>query len=144
MAAHTAKYQIIDEPGEGPLSRFALPPVLPFFLWMFFREIGTAVFIFNALALRGRRMWLEIALAGLSYGVYWLMIWFYIQVLVPAGVSTPGLFKYYVVLPIAIGIWLAYRVFVSQNESFEIRNLYREAAGFRPGSGSGSRMGGRL
>lgn len=132
MSSDDGRYQIIDEPREGPLSRFILHPVLPFFAWMFFREAGAALFIFNAVALRGRRMWREIAMAALSYGVFWIMGIFVLYGLAPLGLPAKSV-KYLAIIPIAIGLWLAYRVFVSQIASYEIRKLYQDMASFRSG-----------
>jgi hypothetical protein len=133
MPRSASAYSIIDEPRPGPLKRFAMNPMLPFLGYMLFLPVGAGLFVLNALALRGRTMAWEIgfALIGLAlYSRIWLLApglkaahaagWFSLETL-DAWAFT---IKYLMLLPLAVGLWLGYKVFIWQSASYEIHTYF--------------------
>ena len=64
------RYRPIDEPREGVLQRYPLPPFLVFIVATFFTPWGFLLVAGNAIALGGPHRYREIALAGLGILVY--------------------------------------------------------------------------
>lgn len=126
-------YTIIDEPRPGPLKRFVMNPMLPFLAYMVFLPLGAALFLVNALALRGRTMALEIgfALAGLALFARFWLVGPALRAIVDAGWLTERALadwgfgiKYLMLVPLALGLWLGYKVFLWQSASHEIYTYF--------------------
>ena len=123
MARTDLRYQIVDEPPAGPLARFAMPPILPFFAFMLFPLAGIPLLLFNTIALKGRTWGREIillAFAGaMRFGIpYSLAVWLHGQ-----GVPI-GWFGYLHIIPLGVSLYLAYRVFYNQSITHQIRTYF--------------------
>jgi len=123
MARDEGRYQIIDEPARGALARFALPPLVPFFAFMVFPLAGIPFFLFNIAALKGRTWLRELALLAvaslLRFGIpLSVAAW-----MVELGVPERSL-DYIAILPLALSLWLAYRVFYDQSITHQIRTYF--------------------
>lgn len=133
MPRTASAYSIIDEPRPGPLKRFAMNPMLPFLGYMLFMPVGAALFVLNALALRGRTMAWEIgfALGGLAlFSRFWLLEPA-LNAAMDAGWLSLTTFeawsfsiKYLMLLPLAVGLWLGYKVFIWQSATYEIHTYF--------------------
>ena len=113
MSRADERYQIIDEPSPGPLARFAVNPMVPFLIFMVFPPLGAPFFLFNTIALNGRTWLRELAVLAfacvLRFGIpYPLALWSVSQ-----GVPVRAI-PYIEVVPIALSLWLGYRVFFGQ------------------------------
>lgn len=123
MARPDLRYQIIDEPPAGPLARFVVQPMLPFFVFMIFPLAGIPFFVFNTVALKGRTWLRELALIAVAS-----VLRFGIPISVAVWMNGQGVpvewFKYLHILPLAASLYLAYRVFHNQSVTYQIRTYF--------------------
>ncbi|MBI1384467.1 MAG: hypothetical protein GC150_06110 [Rhizobiales bacterium] len=120
------RYQIVDEPRPGALARFAMNPMIPIIVFMIFGSFwyvlspGGLLFILNSLALGGPTRAREIAFACLAVlakdagGAALAIGW-------PRTPDLAPVLPYLEVIPLAVGLWLAYQVFLLQSRSHHIR-----------------------
>jgi hypothetical protein len=119
------RYRVIDEPREGPLQRFALPPVLVFLVATFFTPWGFLLVALNSLALGGPDRNREIGLVGLALTVY-----FAANALLGLAVRArlldlrPALYAFDAAIGIAL-VCLAF-AYVSQYRTAELRQYLRQ------------------
>jgi hypothetical protein len=137
MPRVAARYAIIDEPRSGPLQRLAMNPLLPFIAYMLVAPLGGVLFTVNALALRARTMWWEIgfALAGVAL---WARLYYLppaINRLVAEGFIDPVALdhwgftiKYVMLIPLALGMWCGYKIFLWQAATYEVLTYFDRAA----------------
>jgi hypothetical protein len=136
-----ARYAIIDEPRSGPLQRLAMTPLLPFIAYMLFPPLGGVLFAVNALALRARTMWWEIVFAIIGVTL-WARLYYLppaIEWLIGDDAGRIVLFtawafaiKYAMLVPLAIGMWCGYKIFLWQSATYEVLS-YFDRAGERKG-----------
>ena len=119
------RYRIVDEPSPGLLDRFAVTPIAPFLCFMVFPLIGVPFFIFNSLALKGRQWIWELFMLAVASVLRFGIPLSVAQFLVLQGVPVASL-KYLAIVPLAISLWLAYRVFMLQFITHQIRNYFSE------------------
>jgi hypothetical protein len=133
MARAQARYTIIDEPRPGPLQRLAMNPLFPFIAYMLFAPLGALLFFVNALALRSRTMLLELlfTLIGLSLLGGLIFVpeardWLLARGWLDATIVAPWAFaiKYLLLVPLAIGMWCGYKVFLWQSATHEVLTYF--------------------
>jgi hypothetical protein len=139
----SARYAIIDEPGSGPLQRLAMTPILPFIAYMLLAPLGGLLFIVNALALRARTMWWEIAFAIIGVAL-WARLYYLppaIDWLIGQNADAIALFntwaftlKYVMLVPLAIGMWCGYKIFLWQSATHEVLTYFDRANDRKGGS----------
>lgn len=119
------RYRLIDEPREGVLQRYFLPPILVFIVATFFTPWGFALVAGNAIAVGGPHRNREIGLAGLAIFVYFASL-FALNRAVRAGLLQVNQALY--VFEAAIGLSLVCLAFayVSQYRAAELRNYLRQ------------------
>lgn len=123
------RYQIIDEPRPGMLSKIALPPFLVFLIATFFQPWGFLLLALNAVALNGPHRNRELVLALLPVPIY-----FGASALLDQAIAA-GLIGYLPALYLfvaAIGgsLVCAAFAFISQSRTFELRRYLAQAGGY--------------
>jgi hypothetical protein len=122
------RYRVIDEPREGPLQRFGLPPTLVFIAATFFTPWGFLLIALNAVAVSGPERAREIALAGLALFVYFAAK-FALGTAVAAKLIAlrPAIYVFEAAVGLAF-VCLAFAC-ISQYRAFELRQYLRQQQG---------------
>lgn len=118
-------YRIVDEPRSGPLSGYAINPIFPFIALMMFPLLGAALCLFNALALRSRTMWAEVALLAAAVGVRQLGPALLANAYLATG-APAGSYRYALAVPIGAALYLGYRLFMLQATAYELKTYYAQ------------------
>lgn len=114
------RYHITDEPRAGPLSRFALPPLLVFMVATFFQPWGYLLISVNAILLNGPKRNREILFSLIPLPVYFSGL-AGLNYAVSVGWVPMNLAYYLFALVIAAGLTFAAFAYVSQAETTELR-----------------------
>ena len=118
-------YRVIDEPRPGPLSRFALPPLLVFMAGTFFLPWGYLLLAANAVTLGGPRRNREIAFSLAPILLYYLSLAL-TAVAVRADILARGAAPYVFVAFVGGGLTFAAFAYISQAHAFELRRYLAE------------------
>lgn len=115
------RYQLVDEPRQGILSRFALPPFLVFIVATVFQPWGYLLVAVNAVTLNGPNRNREIALSLAALGVYFGTL-FCLNLAIKAGILRDSVADYLFVGGVGFGMVLIAFAFVSQSQAFQLRH----------------------
>jgi hypothetical protein len=119
------RYQLVDEPRPGPLSKIALPPILMFIGATLLLPWGFLLITANAIALNGPNRNREVALSlgalGCYYGTLALL-----DMAVRAELLANNQAHYFFVAGVGIGLTLLAFAFVSQQQAYELRRYIKE------------------
>ncbi len=118
------RYQLIDEPRGGPLSKIVLPPILMFIGATLLLPWGFLLITANAIALNGpnrnREVLLSLGAMGCYYGSIALL-----DMAVRAGLLAVNQAHYFFVGGVGFGLCLLAFAYVSQQQAFDLRIYLR-------------------
>jgi hypothetical protein len=114
------RYQLVDEPRPGPLSRFALPPILVFLAAQFFLPWGFLLLAANSVALNGPGRNREILFSLIPIGLYYLGLAI-LDTLVRGDILEVNQAHYFFVIAIGTGLMFSAFAYVSQHQTAELR-----------------------
>lgn len=118
------RYQLVDEPRYGLLSRFALPPFLVFIVATVFQPWGYVLVGINAITINGPSRNSEI---GLSLGA--LLVYFAslltLNEAARRNLMSDGVANYLFVAAVGLAMVLLAFAYVSQARAFELRRYLK-------------------
>jgi hypothetical protein len=124
-------YSIIDEPEPSGLEQFIVNPIWPFFAAMFAGSwLAFPWFVFNALALGGRRRYTDVAIAGGGLLLNALVLWVIAGLLTSMTLDESN-YAYVQLVPMGVRLVVVYVLFQRQEQAFELFSHF----GGRPKNG---------
>ena len=121
------RYRLVDEPRQGVLQRFALPPLLVFLVATYFLPWGLLLVAAEAVALNGPQRNREIGFAFVPIVIYFAAL-AALDAAVRAGMLEVNQAHYVFVAAIGIGLVFVATAYVSQHRTAELRRYLQQQA----------------